>query len=155
MGKSENKQEKAEENEPKLSPNSIQDSKEAEPTSENKKSPKNSLRVDTSNNIGTPQQSQNTERHSDNVSRTEYRFKSNSNEKNNELPTDTRPERIQRPEDLKRAQYLTTNSTIDEVEKEDLIKVKNNVKKPPSCWITTSWILTWWAPPFLLRTFGK
>ncbi|GAA5804740.1 hypothetical protein HPULCUR_010246 [Helicostylum pulchrum] len=151
MGKSENKQEKAEENEPKLSPNSIQNSKEAYPTSENKKSPKNSLKVDTSNNIGIPQQSQNTEHHSANVSHTEYRFKSNSNE----LPTDTRPERIQRPEDLKRAQYLTTNSTIDEVEKEDLTKVKNNVKKPPSCWITASWILTWWAPPFLLRTFGK
>lgn len=78
-----------------------------------------------------------------------------NNAKRNELPTDTRPERTQRPEDLKRAQYLSTASEVDPIDTNDNDKIKKTVRKPPSCWVTTSWILTWWAPPFMLRTFGE
>lgn len=78
-----------------------------------------------------------------------------SNPKRNELPADTRPERIQRPEDLKRSQYLSTTSEIDMLETDDNVQIKKNIRKPPTCWVTASWILTWWAPPFILRTFGK
>lgn len=82
--------------------------------------------------------------------------KTNDGIKRTELPTDTRPDRKQRPEDLKRAKYLTTAPITEVNEKDEKSKVKKGLKKnPPTCWVTTSWILTWWAPPFMLRTFGK
>ncbi|KAL0145798.1 chitin synthase [Mucor lusitanicus] len=31
---------------------------------------------------------------------------------------------------------------------------KKSKRRPANCWTTTSWVLTWWAPPFMLRTFG-
>ncbi|KAI8048352.1 chitin synthase-domain-containing protein [Gilbertella persicaria] len=82
-----------------------------------------------------------------------------------ELPSDTRPERTQRPEDLRRAQYLVatlqhskdTDKDEDENNKESpeaKSKKKKIKRKPPTCWVTISWILTWWAPPFMLKTFG-
>lgn len=81
--------------------------------------------------------------------------KTNDGIKRTELPTDTRPDRKQRPEDLKRAKYLTTAPITEESEKDEKSKTKKSLKKkPPTCWVTTSWILTWWAPPFMLRTFG-
>lgn len=124
-----------------------------------------SINVDTS----MPQQSQNTgsQKHSG-VARQPESIQSPSNfglpqlyqhkpgsAKRNELPTDSRPERTQRPEDLKRAQYLSTASEIAAIDTDDNEKIKKSPRKPPTCWVTTSWILTWWAPPFMLRTFGK
>ena len=74
------------------------------------------------------------------------------------LPSDTRPERKQRPEDLRRAQYLI--ATTDQQNKEKLNENDEEVNQkdkwtPPTCWTMTSWILTWWAPSFLLSAFGK
>ncbi|KAI7899131.1 chitin synthase-domain-containing protein [Cokeromyces recurvatus] len=52
---------------------------------------------------------------------------------------------------LKRAHYLANSGSFF-VNK---AQVKSNIeKKPVTCWTTTSWILTWWAPSFLLQTFG-
>lgn len=85
-----------------------------------------------------------------------FRAKASDGVKRSELPTDTRPDRKQRPEDLKRAKYLTTVPITEESEKDEKSKIGKRIKKkPPTCWVTTSWILTWWAPPFMLRTFGK
>jgi hypothetical protein len=131
--------------------------------------PPTELRVDTSNNMFTPQPSQNTGSqktiHNKPASiasssvRIQYqqsKLKPNESGKRNELPTDTRPDRKQRPEDLKRARYLTTDEIVTGKEKDEETKTKKNIKKkPPTCWVTVSWILTWWAPPFMLRTFGK
>lgn len=167
MGDSENKSEKAEENESKRIPPPL-DTNEQSVTPKNEKN--FNLEIDTSNTMEMPQQSQNTGSQkisnvtnkpesilssSVNVIPQHYQPRSSNGAKRNELPTDTRPERTQRPEDLKRAQYLTSASEIDVVDTEDNKKVKNNTRKPPTCWVTTSWILTWWAPPFMLRTFGK
>lgn len=59
-------------------------------------------------------------------------------------------------EDLRRAKYLTTPKKKDDnnpSEQDDtLIKKKKNVA---SCWTTTTWVLTWWAPSFMLRAFGN
>jgi hypothetical protein len=127
----------------------------------------NELRVDTSNNTLAPQPSNNTGSqkipHSKPASIAssaariqQQKLRTNENGKRNELPTDTRPDRKQRPEDLKRARYLTTTETVVGEEKDEESKAKKDTKKkPPSCWVTVSWILTWWAPPFMLRTFGK
>lgn len=155
MSISENKQEKAEEDGPQNN-NDRERNSQKSTNSSSTKSSNNALKVDTSKTKRSTNNSDPTQSPSINVIQTQYRHRSSSGGGNiTELPTDTRPKRIQRSEDLKRAQYLTTNPTLDDVEKEDTTKVKNNTKPPPSCWITTSWILTWWAPPFLLRTFGK
>jgi hypothetical protein len=68
----------------------------------------------------------------------------------------------QRPEDLRRAQYLTSNYSNNNNheegnENDDTKKPKKSKRfeNPLTCWTTTSWILTWWAPPFMLKTFGK
>lgn len=64
----------------------------------------------------------------------------------------------QRPEDLRRAQYLTSNYSNNKEERDendDMKKPKKRFESPPTCWTTTSWVLTWWAPPFMLKTFGK
>ncbi|ORX62459.1 hypothetical protein DM01DRAFT_1365549 [Hesseltinella vesiculosa] len=36
----------------------------------------------------------------------------------------------------------------------EIPKVEKKTPKQASCWTITTWILTWWAPPFMLRTFG-
>lgn len=71
-----------------------------------------------------------------------------------ELPTDTRPNRPQRPEDLQRARYLNTID-IDIEKSKEQGEVKEKKKKTrPSCWVTSTWILTCWTPPFLLKACG-
>ncbi|KAG1466782.1 hypothetical protein G6F46_000058 [Rhizopus delemar] len=71
-----------------------------------------------------------------------------------ELPTDTRPNRPQRPEDLQRARYLNTID-IDIEKNKEQGEVKEKKKKTrPSCWVTSTWILTCWTPPFLLKACG-
>jgi chitin synthase len=86
-----------------------------------------------------------------------YSEKNNNRPRKAELPTDSRPERTQRPEDLRRAQYLVNSSSHSNVPKltDENGKPKQSRRNPKNCWATTSWILTWWAPPLLLRTFGK
>ncbi|KAI7896143.1 chitin synthase-domain-containing protein [Mucor mucedo] len=92
--------------------------------SRNQNRSESSINVDTS----MPQQSQNTgsQKHSG-VAR-------QPDAKRNELPTDSRPERTQRPEDLKRAQYLSTASEIAAIDTDDNEKIKKNPRKPPTCW---------------------
>lgn len=111
-----------------------------------------SLRVDTSNDANVtiqPQSAQNTGSQRMPVGH------------NNSSTTETWFEHDrQRPEDLRRAQYLTSNYNIKNKEgkdeDEDVTKSKTNgVENRPTCWTTTSWVLTWWAPPFMLKTFGK
>lgn len=75
-----------------------------------------------------------------------------------EIPTDTRPDRTQRPEDLKRAQYLGTNTTTEpeDIEKDgrDRRRKKKN-SRDITCWRIFSRVMTWWAFPFLLKRCGK
>ncbi|CAO3632910.1 unnamed protein product [Mucor fragilis] len=139
--------------------------------------PNANLRVET-NNIGTPQPSQNTGSQrmhpaaasimsnsatpmtaTTTATNTTRHYSTTNNAgrpRKTELPTDSRPERTQRPEDLRRAQYLVNSSSHANVAKDaDNSKTAKQSKQgPASCWTTTSWILTWWAPPFMLRTFG-
>jgi hypothetical protein len=174
MKKSENNPKNTNENddsiESKPLPNPTDKNEQNLPT-DHHKSALNTLRVDTSATMGTPVQSQNTG--SQRISSVKNRPASimsssartlhqqhqsipSTQSKRSEIPTDTRPERSQRPEDLKRARYLTTAITKDDTAKDEKSAPKKVIKrKPPTCWVTTSWILTWWAPPFMLRTFGK
>jgi hypothetical protein len=55
--------------------------------------------------------------------------------------------RALQPENLKRTQYLNVITETPPV-----IKEKSN---QPGCWTVTTWILTWWAPSFMLKVFGK
>lgn len=71
-----------------------------------------------------------------------------------EIPADTRPDRTQRPEDLKRAQYLGASNIENKGEK----NISENKKKKRSnvtCWTTFSRAMTWWAVPFMMRQFSK
>ncbi|KAI8065942.1 chitin synthase-domain-containing protein [Gongronella butleri] len=52
---------------------------------------------------------------------------------------------LTKPEDLRRTHYLNVMIEIPTASKE---------KSKTTCWTVTTWIMTWWAPPFLLRTFG-
>lgn len=153
------------------------DQNDNEENAQKKPLPKANLRVET-NNIGTPQPSQNTGSQrmhpaaasimsnsatpitttttATNTTR-HYSANTKNRPRKTEMPTDSRPERTQRPEDLRRAQYLANSSSHSNVPNitDEKDKSKQSKKNPATCWTTTSWILTWWAPPFMLRTFGK
>lgn len=135
--------------------------------------PNANLRVET-NNIGTPQPSQNTGSQrmhpaasimsnsatpmtTTTTATNTTRHYNASRPRKTELPTDSRPERTQRPEDLRRAQYLVNSSSYANVPKDTdrSDASKKSKRRPANCWTTTSWVLTWWAPPFMLRTFGE
>lgn len=179
MGKSENKK-------PKTPPSPTEKALPSSATTDQNESaqkktlPNANLRVETSN-IGTPQPSQNTGSQRmhpaaaasimsnsttpmttttatpmTNTNR-HYSRNTNNGPRKTELPTDSRPERTQRPEDLRRAQYLVNSSSHSNVPKitDENGKFKQSKRSPKNCWTTTSWILTWWAPPFMLKTFGK
>ncbi|CAO3619707.1 unnamed protein product [Cunninghamella echinulata] len=52
---------------------------------------------------------------------------------------------------------LTDEKTMSTSTDDDLRRTHylNVIKKnTPGCWTLTTWILTWWAPPFMLKTFG-
>lgn len=169
MGKSENNGKQTDGNDNSL------ESKPLPPKSidnnEHHKAVSNNLRVDTLSMMGGPGQAQNIgSQKIDNINNApasimsasartlhqNYQEPPNNSSRRNELPSDTRPERSQRPEDLRRARYLSTAPTVDESDKDEKSTTKKTTKKkPPTCWVTTSWILTWWAPPFMLRIFGK
>lgn len=72
-----------------------------------------------------------------------------------ELPTDTRPNRPQRPEDLHRARYLNNGSIdIEKNKQQGEFKTEKKIKKA-TCWVTCTWIMTCWTPSFLLKACGK
>ncbi|CAO3600304.1 unnamed protein product [Absidia cylindrospora] len=50
------------------------------------------------------------------------------------------------PEDLRRTHYLNPTNETPKTHKEN--------QNQAGCWTVTTWILTWWAPSFILRVFG-
>ncbi|RCH90989.1 Chitin synthase, class 3 [Rhizopus azygosporus] len=89
---------------------------------------------------------------------------SNDNERQ-ENPTTARSEKfsesvdikttgIQRLEDLQRARYLNKKDTDLEKNKQQEESKATIKKKRPSCWVTTTWVLTCWTPPVLLKACG-
>lgn len=176
MSKSENKKSETTPPPEDASTTADQDGTSSTKNIQKKPLPNANLRVET-NNIGTPQPAQNTGSQrmhpaASTVSNsatpmtttttatntTRHYTTNNSNRpRKTELPTDSRPERTQRPEDLRRAQYLVNSSSHSNVPKDadEKNKSKQSRRGPANCWTTASWILTWWAPPFMLRTFGK
>ncbi|KAI8099767.1 chitin synthase-domain-containing protein [Halteromyces radiatus] len=51
------------------------------------------------------------------------------------------------PENLRRTHYLSVVSEAPKLPNKEKIN-------QASCWTISTWILTWWAPPFMLRAFG-
>lgn len=90
---------------------------------------------------------------------------SSNNSESREKPTTARSEKpsestdiktsgIQRLEDIQRARYLNKKDIDLEKNKQQEESKATTKKKRPSCWVTTTWVLTCWTPPVLLKACG-